>query len=421
MRIIQLEAENVKRLTAVNIKPDGNMVEITGRNGAGKTSVLDSIWWALAGTRSHQSQPIRQGATEARIRLDLGEVVVTREFKAGKDGAGVTTRIKVETADGARFPSPQKMLDDLVGGLSFDPLEFSRMPPPLQYDSLRRMLGLDFSEAEAANREDYRRRRDLNAVAKAARARAEGIALGEPVERVDTRAIDAELQSAIKANNDWMLRKASYEEATRTVTRLRSEMEDANAKAARLGLELEAAESERNKIESFSAVPPCNENTLRLQWDDAVRNNVEADRYEQRRETRKAAIAEAHVAEESAAALTEVMNERKADMAAQVAAADMPIEGLGLGDGVVTLYDLPLNQASDAEQLRVSCAIAMRSSGKLRVIRVRDGSLLDKYSLEVLRSMAEATDSQVWIERVDTSGKIGFVIEDGALKAPDVG
>lgn len=49
MKIVQLTAENVKRLTAVSIAPDGNLVQITGRNGQGKTSVLDAIWWALAG------------------------------------------------------------------------------------------------------------------------------------------------------------------------------------------------------------------------------------------------------------------------------------------------------------------------------------------------------------------------------------
>ena len=39
MKIIRLSAENVKRLVAVEIEPTGNLVEITGKNGAGKTSV----------------------------------------------------------------------------------------------------------------------------------------------------------------------------------------------------------------------------------------------------------------------------------------------------------------------------------------------------------------------------------------------
>ena len=52
MRIIRLQAENIKRLQAVEIEPHGDVVKITGKNGAGKSSVLDSIWMALAGKPS---------------------------------------------------------------------------------------------------------------------------------------------------------------------------------------------------------------------------------------------------------------------------------------------------------------------------------------------------------------------------------
>lgn len=76
MRIIKLTAENVKRLKVVDITPKGDVVEITGPNESGKTSVLDSIWWAIAGERVIQSEPIRQGEEEARIRLDLGDIIV---------------------------------------------------------------------------------------------------------------------------------------------------------------------------------------------------------------------------------------------------------------------------------------------------------------------------------------------------------
>ena len=88
MKIVQLRAENVKRLIAVEITPEGNVIEITGKNGAGKTSVLDSIWWALAGNRTHQAVPVRQGETEAVISLDLGDIKVRREFSVRKPKDG---------------------------------------------------------------------------------------------------------------------------------------------------------------------------------------------------------------------------------------------------------------------------------------------------------------------------------------------
>ncbi len=148
MRIISLEAENVKRLSAIEIRPTCNMVEITGKNGQGKTSVLDSIWWALAGTKNVQSAPIRDGQDKARIRLDLGEIVVTRTFRRAEAG-NTTTSIIVENAEGARYQSPQALLDGLLGSLSFDPLAFTRLDRRGQFEALRRFVpGVDFEPAE---------------------------------------------------------------------------------------------------------------------------------------------------------------------------------------------------------------------------------------------------------------------------------
>ena len=91
----------------------------------------------------------------------------------------------------------------------------------------------------------------------------------------------------------------------------------------------------------------------------------------------------------------------------------MPVPALSLTQDGVLLEGLPLEQASDARaQLRLSCSIAMAQNAKLRVIRVRNGSLLDEDSMAILREMAEDRDwSQVWIEMVDTTGKVGIVIE----------
>src|SRR5262245_48332437 len=96
MKIVQLTDENVKKLKVVDITPTKDFIQITGKNGSGKTSVLDSIWWALGGKDGIQNKPIRDGAEKARIRLNLGELVVERRFTA----AG--TSLTVENAEGAR-------------------------------------------------------------------------------------------------------------------------------------------------------------------------------------------------------------------------------------------------------------------------------------------------------------------------------
>ena len=81
---------------------------------------------------------------------------------------------------------------------------------------------------------------------------------------------------------------------------------------------------------------------------------------------------------------------------------------------------VPFDQASDAEQLRVSTQIAIALNPQLRVIRIRDGSLLDDDAMKQLAEIADKNDFQIWIERVRSDDKVGFVIEDGHVKGQPV-
>ena len=94
----------------------------------------------------------------------------------------------------------------------------------------------------------------------------------------------------------------------------------------------------------------------------------------------------------------------------------MPVPGLGFDDTGVTLAGLPFNQTGQAEQIGASAAIAAALNPKLRVMLIRDGSLLDRHSLAILAEMAEAHDMQVWLERVTDGQPVGIVIEDGEIK-----
>jgi hypothetical protein len=125
------------------------------------------------------------------------------------------------------------------------------------------------------------------------------------------------------------------------------------------------------------------------------------------------------VLEEQSRQLTLQMSAREEEKQRAIAAAQMPVDGLGFGDGVVTYNGVPLEQASSAEQLKVSLGIAMAANPKLRVIRIQDGSLLDDDSMAQVAAMAKDGGYQVWVEKVDTTGKIGVVIDDGMVVAVD--
>lgn len=422
MKIVSLTAENVKKLKAVEIKPDGSLVQITGANGSGKSSVLDAIYMALAGTKAIPSQPVRKGADKARIKLDLGDVIVTRRFTA----AGGTS-LTVEAADGAKYPSPQKMLDDLLGSLTFDPLEFSRMEPKRQLETLRGLVQIDVNidQLDADNKHDYDARTDVNRRAKTLRTQAEAIVVDPdaPTEPVDVSELTAEMQRAGEHNADIERRKANREKAAGQITGMRQDAESGRQKAAELRaqadrIEQDSAEAEARanelqaRVDAAGELPaPIDVAAIRAKIDQAAAINEAVARRKDRAELER----QAEAAERNAAALTRQIDERTAKRAEAIASATMPVPGLSFGDGEVIYQDLPFTQACSAEQLRVSVAIAMAANPKLRVLRIKDGSLLDENGLQLIAEMAAERDYQVWIERVDTSGKVGIVMEDGEV------
>jgi hypothetical protein len=223
VKIIRLQAENFKRLKAVTITPEGQIVQISGKNGQGKSSVLDSIWAALGGAEAIPKLPIRKGAEEAVIKLDLGEYLVTRKFKAREDG-DFNTSLVIETPDGMRPKSPQTLLNELVGRFSLDPFQFVNMTPKGQFDALKVLVpGLDLADIKAKNEADYERRTAVNRKAKEAAASAAAIGAKDgKVQRVDVAEITAKLAGASEINDGIQRRAANRQKASESASTFRS-------------------------------------------------------------------------------------------------------------------------------------------------------------------------------------------------------
>lgn len=416
MKIISLVAENVKRLVAVQITPDGNMVEITGANGQGKTSVLDCIWWALSGLANIQGKPIRDGAETATIKLDMGEIVVTRKFK-GDDSGGFTSSLKVEQNGQPVAKSPQALLDGLLEAIAFDPLAFSRMDAKAQFNALSKFVpGVDFAAIDADNKKDYDERTILNRQAKEEQAAANALVVadGEPI---DEAALVQKLADASKTNSDITLRQTNRKNIGERVANNNKMMGQWREDIAILTGKLNDMEKETAaqvaKLENAPPLPALVDVAkLQKEVEDARQHNATLGRADEK----KSRSARAKDLAKKADDLTKKISDREHSKKLAIAAAKLPVAGIDFGNGVVLLNGVPFNQGSDAEQLKASIAIAMAGNPKLRVIRVRDGSLLDEKSMKVLEQMANQNDYQVWIERVDSSGTVGFVLEDGHIK-----
>jgi len=421
MRIVNLVAENFKRLKAVDITPVGNLVVVTGPNGAGKSSVLDAIMCACAGGDVLPKKPIRRGQETARIQVDLGELLVTRKFTA----AG--SHVVVEAANGARYRSPQHMLDALVGAIAFDPLEFSRMPPPKRREALRQVakIEVDIDALDGQNARDYESRTEVRRDARKLRGQASGIQYPEglPAAPVDVSALTEALAQAGRDNATLERRKARRESMAgeaagnrQTAKGHRERAEKLRREAAELeskaeDLESTAAEFERAMADAAPLPDPVDTKPLVAAIEAAHATNAHLEA-KVRRETLEA---EAAALEQRSDELTAAMVERTQRKHAAIASAKMPIDGLGWDDDDVLLDGIPFDQASQAEKIRASVAIAMAANPKLRVLCVRDGSLLDKESWRLLGELVDGQDYQCWVEVTDDAAKTGIVIEDGTV------
>ncbi len=425
MRIVSLTAENVKKIKVVHIEPSGAMVQITGANGSGKSSVLDAIWWALKGKAVIQSQPVRQGEESAVIRLDLGALIVTRRFDA--DGA---TSLKVESAEGALFPSPQRLLDGFLGSLTFDPLAFMTMERKPQLDQLRKLVKLDVDVdlLDGQNRSDFEKRADVNRRVKALEGKVATYAAGlidGDVSPIDTSALLRDMEQASKTNQMIEQEKRRRIDEAGRLTRGREEIEKHRAEAARLHALADKLEAEINATAAtLAALPALGEPTdvskVRESIEEADRENTRRNLQRTQRANYEAAAIELRTAKDESEEISVRMEHRTKSKTAAIASAKMPVDGLSFGDGMVVYKNLPLDQASSAEQLRVSLRIGMAMNPTIRVILMKQGPLLDETSLALVAKWAEEENYQVWVERVDTTGSVGIIMEDGRARLAGV-
>jgi hypothetical protein len=427
LKIVRLDVENVKRIVAVSITPTGAMVEIAGKNAAGKSSILDSIWFALGGAGALQKAPIRKGQDKASIRLDLGDYIVLRKF-ARISGDEFTTSLTVENAEGGKLTKGQTLVESFLGDLTLDPLEFTRMKPRDQFDTLKGYVeGVDIEAIDAANRTDFDKRTDVNRRAKGKTAEADALPIPEatPAGKVDEAELVDEIAAVGTHNGEIAERKLRRENAAEAIETTRKAAAKARADAVRLRNEADQADGDAANLESqaetldarLKAAPPLPESKdaseVRTRLDVAKKTNAAVALAERRKTLRE----EADKLDKESEAITARMEARAKQKQDAIATAKLPVEGITFADGAILLGGVPFDQASDAEQLRASVAIAMAGEPRLRVLRIREGSLLDEDGLKLVAEMAQARDWQVWIERVTSGGKGGFVIEDGQVRS----
>jgi DNA repair exonuclease SbcCD ATPase subunit len=452
MKILRLAAENVKRLSVVEITPQGTVITVGGKNGAGKSSVLDAIAYALGGEKLVPSHPIRDGAAEAKVTVDLGTLIVTRRFyhekfpcncevqQAGEHKPDCHSKLVGETKsklvvsnrEGAQYPSPQKMLDDLLGRLTFDPLAFMKEKPQRQNELLRQLTSLDFSMLDKTRKEAFDRRAMTKKTLAIADTRLIDLPhhADAPATIISIDEISAEIRKGQELQRIAETRIAAVDTMQRTLDTIRQErtrsaaaldelrkrIQEEEKRLKNIDENIEAHKKEAEKLvvvaeEAKKAVPNFEQLEGRLRQIDATNGKVRANitHEEQKKEIKQltALIAADDV----------IINDIDAKKAAMLEAAQFPVAGLGLSDDGVTYENLPLEEVSTSVQLRTSVAIGLALNPKLKVLLIRNGNLLDEDSLKAVATQAEEAGAQVWMEFVTSNGDgMSVMLEDGHVK-----
>lgn len=401
MKIISLETTNYKRAKHVEIIPDpnGNLVILAGKNGQGKSSVLDSIAAALGGANSKTTpKPIRDGEDRAEIVLETEELTVTRVFTPSG------SRLTLTSKDGAKYPKAQAKLDELVGKLSMDPLAFTLLDDKKQLAQLLDLVDLPFDpEAlEAERKQVFDERTAVNRRVKefeSALAQFGELPADLPSAEVSVSGLLSEYHEA-RNKNEVLQRSQQFVES------LQAQIEQ---------LEEQLAKAKNDLSEALASVDPnakpIDLTAIQAQIDGAEETN----RLVRKAQERGALQFQHEAAKGQATSLTTKLDQIAKTKADGLAAAKFPVDGLGFTEEGVTYQGQPFKQASSAEQIRVSMAMAIALNPTLRVIRIQDGSLLDADSLALVEETAREHDMQVWMEVVGDDIENAYTIVDGEV------
>ena len=416
MKIIRLQAENIKKLTAVEIIPSDNMVEITGPNGAGKSSILDSITMALCGGKEIPQQPLKKGADKGKIIIDLGMYQITRSFT--KDNS----YLKIEGKDGAKISSPQKFLDELVGSISFDPLEFINREKTEQRRVLLELIGVNVDELD-------RQEKSL---------RDERVIVGRDVKRTETlakssthypeiketkegtiaditkklsdailfnRQLDSDIEDLEKLKDQAIVSRNRIEKINADITILRDEV-------ARLESEIEGFKSlytsEKKNLESREKID-TGAIQVRMTELESLNAKIRANASHLTAQNEFKSFTRVYES------LTKKIEGVEAERKNLLSSASMPVVGLSFNETELLYNGIPLAQASDGEKLMIGLGISMALNPELRVLRIKDGSLLDATNRQIIREQIKDKDFQLWMESVSSDGKVGIFIEEGEI------
>ena len=410
VKIMTLEAENVKRIKAVALTPlPTGLTLVGGNNNQGKTSVLDALAWALGGDRFRPDAAVRDGAlAPAHLKVTLSNGVVVE--RKGKNAS-----LTVTDPTGRR--SGQQLLNAFVEPLALDLPRFMEATDKEKADILLRIIGIG-TELHARDLEIkalYDKRTFTGQLANQKKHFAEELISYPEAPEQPVSASDL-----IRQQQDILARNGENQRKRAQLTQLSDLLERQKKVVADLEFQL-TGEKQRLatmqadvKIAQTTAADLQDESTAALEA--SIRDIEETNR--KVRANLEKARAEDEAAQYTAEydQLTEAIAQKRADRMALLNGADLPLPGLGVEDGTLTYNGKHWRDMSGSDQLRVAAAIVRRLNPDCGFVLL---DKLEQMDMDTLRSFAawlEAEGLQAIATRVSTGSECQIIIEDGMVK-----
>lgn len=421
VKINSLEFENVKRIKAVKLKPSPNGLTIVGgRNGQGKTSVLDAIAWALGGNRKKPSQAEREGSVNQpflKVTLNNGLIVERK---------GKNSSLSVTDPNGEK--GGQALLDSFVEELAIDLPKFMEMNNKEKADTLLQIIGVGDQLAllEKKEQEAYDERHLVgqNKDRKAKYAQEMLHYDGVPDDYIKASEL-------IKKQQDILARNGENQRLRYQATQLKQQqdnqaylIEQKKAEIARLQDELKRMEEKYIKTSNDlltaqkSTEQLVDESTAEIEnsiaeievINDKVRSNHMKAIAEE--DARKLAMEYEELTD-----VIEGYRKEKQDLLKQ---ADLPLPGLSVLDGELIYKGQKWDNMSGAEQLKVSTAIVRKLKPQCGFVLIDKLEQMDLQTLQEFGAWLEQEQLQAIAARVTTGDEATIIIEDGEVVGGNV-
>lgn len=428
MQITKLVAENILKLQAIHITPKSSTIEIKGDNGAGKSSILDAILIGLKGKKFSPSEPVKHGEKKGKIVIDMDG-----DSAAGLLPFTITSKVtnnKIETIieplELLNGETPRQFLDKLLGAISFDPWEFVSQEGKKQKQVLLELIGVNIDEIDKREKKVFDERTIVGRELKAAEARVKGLKFHPDIketEEVKVSELSQKLTDAIEFNNDYTQREENNQRLKESAIRDKEEIERLKQRIEELekGV-VQKRENYKCEKEELEKMQLINLNSLKQdiakidEKNAMIRDNKRYDEEKGKLDNLRDVYGKLDIDLES------IRQER----INALQSANIPVEGLSFSDDGLLYNDIPLAQCSDGEKLMISMRISMALNPTVKILRVKDGSLIGPKNLEILKEIVKDKGYQLWLESVagreeyENGGKAGIFIEEGIAEGDGV-